>query len=99
MSNMATSRSREPNTSMTEDTGGQLLTSKPAGWWGALRHYLHEVSLEMKKVSWPTRPEVINTTLVVILAVFFFGAFLFLSDVVLSYVVKWLEAGARMLFT
>ena len=75
------------------------MTPKSPGWWGDLRHYIHEVTLEMKKVSWPTRPEVINTTLVVILAVFFFGAFLYLSDIILSVVVEWIEAGAKMIFT
>ena len=39
--------------------------------------------LEMKKVSWPGRKEVYGTTIVVICAVFFFGIYLGLVDLVL----------------
>jgi len=38
----------------------------------------------MKKVSWPGRQEVMSTTLVVIIAVLFFGAYLGVVDVALS---------------
>jgi len=38
----------------------------------------------MKKVSWPGRQEIIGTTIVVIVATFFFGAYLGLIDYVLS---------------
>ena len=38
----------------------------------------------MKKVSWPGRQEVIGTTVVVIVAVFFFGLYLGLVDYLLS---------------
>ena len=37
----------------------------------------------MKKVSWPARQEVIGTTIVVVVAVFFFGLYLGLVDYVL----------------
>jgi len=38
----------------------------------------------MKKVSWPGRQEVIGTTIVVVIAVFFFGAYLGLIDAFLA---------------
>ena len=38
----------------------------------------------MKKVSWPGRQEVIGTTIVVVIAVFFFGFYLGLVDYLLS---------------
>ena len=34
----------------------------------------------MRKVAWPTRPEVINSTLVVLVAVIFMGAVIFVFD-------------------
>ena len=37
----------------------------------------------MKKVSWPGRKEVYGTTIVVVCAVFFFGIYLGLVDLVL----------------
>ncbi len=38
----------------------------------------------MKKVSWPGKQEVIGTTVVVVVAVFFFGFYLGLVDYLLS---------------
>jgi preprotein translocase SecE subunit len=38
----------------------------------------------MKKVSWPGRDEIVGTTIVVIIAVFFFGAYLGLVDYILG---------------
>lgn len=43
-----------------------------------------DVKSELKKVTWPSRKEVYGTTLVVIVAVFFFGIYLFLVDIVLK---------------
>ena len=34
----------------------------------------------MRKVAWPTRPEVINSTMVVLIAVIFMGAAIFALD-------------------
>ena len=38
----------------------------------------------MKKVSWPSRQEVMGTTIVVIVAVFFFGFYLGFVDYLLA---------------
>jgi preprotein translocase subunit SecE len=46
----------------------------------------------MKKVSWPSRQEVTSTTLVVIIAVLFFGAYLGVVDGLLGFGVKRLLA-------
>ena len=56
--------------------------------------FLKDVRLELKKVSWPTRSEVISTTVVVMIAVVFFSAFLWVVDNLLelffSQLGKWL---------
>ena len=44
------------------------------------REYFSEVKGEMRKVAWPTRPEVINSSMVVIIAVIFMGAAIFGLD-------------------
>ena len=44
------------------------------------REFVSEVRGEMRKVAWPTRPEVINSTIVVIIAVIFMGAVIFAYD-------------------
>jgi preprotein translocase subunit SecE len=36
--------------------------------------------VETKKVTWPTKQEVINTTTVVVIASFIFGIYLYLCD-------------------
>ena len=48
-----------------------------------IKEFFGDVRLEMRKVSWPGRGEVYGTTVVVIFAVFFFGAYLGLIDLVL----------------
>ena len=44
------------------------------------REFFSEVRGEMRKVAWPTRPEVINSTMVVLIAVIFMGASIFALD-------------------
>jgi len=95
---MATPSTREGAAAMVDESNGQGeqgSLAKPSGWVESVRRFFHEVSLEMKKVSWPTQQEVINTTLIVIVAVFFFSFFLFGADVVLSYLIKGIEWGAK----
>jgi preprotein translocase subunit SecE len=44
------------------------------------RQYLSEVRAELKKVAWPTKKEVTNSTLVVLIAVVFMTTLIFLLD-------------------
>jgi preprotein translocase subunit SecE len=91
---MATSRTA----AMAEEQDRQSLASKPLSWIASLRQFWREVALEMKKVSWPTRTEVINTTIITIVVVFFFAAFLWVSDMGLSYLIQGIEWLARKIF-
>jgi preprotein translocase subunit SecE len=45
-----------------------------------LKKFIHEVRLEMRQVNWPSRLDVISTTVVVIITVAFFGLFFFFVD-------------------
>ena len=58
-------------------------------WWTRLKNFLHEVVVETKKVSWPSRDEVVATTVVVIAASFIFGIFLYLCDLAFFKLVDW----------
>jgi preprotein translocase SecE subunit len=58
----------------------------------------HEVVLEMKKVSWPTQQEVINTTIIVVIAVFFFALYMFAADITLTYLIRGIEWAASKVF-
>ena len=48
------------------------------------KQFYVDVRGEMKKVSWPSRDEVLGTTVIVVASVFFFGIYLGLIDALLS---------------
>lgn len=50
-----------------------------------------ETKGELRKVTWPDRKEVYNTTIVVILTSVFFGFYLFLVDMALKYGIHYLH--------
>jgi preprotein translocase subunit SecE len=52
------------------------------------RQFLHEVRVEMRQVTWPTRHEVFVTTWVVMVTVAFFGVYFFGVDTVASWIVQ-----------
>jgi preprotein translocase subunit SecE len=54
-------------------------------WVQRSRQFYFDVRNEMKKVSWPGKQEVISTTIVVLIAVAFFGLYLGLIDQILGY--------------
>ena len=61
-------------------------------WYKRFFNFLREVRAEVKKVSWPARNEVYSTTLVVIIAMVFFGTYLYLMDIVFSWVLLKIKA-------
>ena len=60
------------------------------GWAERSKQFYGDVRGEMRKVSWPSRQEVTGTTIVVIAAVFFFGTYLWLVDVLLKQGLAWM---------
>jgi preprotein translocase SecE subunit len=58
---------------------------KVGKWFRNIINFLKATRKELNYVSWPGRREVTGTTLVVIVAVFFFGFFLFLADIVVQF--------------
>jgi preprotein translocase subunit SecE len=53
-------------------------------WFQRCAKFLSEVRLELKRTTWPSRKEVRNTTIVVIVTVFVFAAFLGIVDFALG---------------
>ena len=53
-------------------------------WTGRSKQFYLDVRNEMKKISWPGKQEVISTTIVVLVAVCFFGLYLGLLDAILG---------------
>ena len=58
--------------------------------WKKVTQFLREVKVEIKKVVWPTRKELIASTAVVLLVTFIVAAYLGLVDLVLSRAVEYL---------
>jgi preprotein translocase subunit SecE len=73
-----------------QTTGRLLMTNKlqqgldsVKDRWTRIKTFFIEVNAEVRKVTWPTFKEVRDTTIVVIIAVFLFGIFLYLVDLAL----------------
>ena len=66
--------------------------SRKTKWYRRFTSFLREVRAELKKVTWPSRNEVYNTTIVVIFATIFFGFYLFFMDVVFSWIITKIKA-------
>jgi len=56
---------------------------------GGFRAFLGEVGAELRKCAWPTRPELFDSTVVVILSVALLGGFVAVCDLVLRELVRW----------
>lgn len=85
---------REEGTRGGKESGGAA--SAVGGFFGKLaeyprrfRQFLHETRIELKHVSWPSKDDVKSTTVVVVVTIFIFGAFLFGVDSLVSKVVTW----------
>ncbi|MGD8377517.1 MAG: preprotein translocase subunit SecE [Acidobacteriota bacterium] len=53
-------------------------------WFQKWKKFIGEVRMELRRTTWPNRNEVRNTTIVVLVTVFIFAAFLGVMDLVLS---------------
>ncbi len=56
---------------------------KALEWLKSFPQFLKDVSLEVKKTSFPSRAEVTNTTAVVVVVVAIFGVYLWIVDQVI----------------
>jgi preprotein translocase subunit SecE len=54
------------------------------GVWKTVTQFLHDVRIELKKVIWPSKQEVINYTAVVLITVTIVTTFILVLDLVLS---------------
>jgi preprotein translocase subunit SecE len=60
------------------------------GRFERMRLFLSEVRNELKRVTWPSQREVYATTIVVILVSMFFGIYLWLLDIGMDRIVRWI---------
>ncbi len=78
-------------------TNGESAVARTHGWFSdkieEFREFYNETRYEMQRVTWPTRDQVQSTTIVVVLTVFFFGAFFYVADtLIMGPAIKWLFA-------
>ena len=59
-----------------------------------VRDFLGEVTTELKKSAWPTRKELIDSTIVVIVTILILGIFVALADVVFLRIIGFLTKGS-----
>jgi preprotein translocase subunit SecE len=71
-----------------EDGNGVI--AKPREWWLTTREFFKDTSAEMKKVTWPSRNEVVGTTFVVIVATVIFAVYLWGCDQIFTQATLWL---------
>jgi preprotein translocase subunit SecE len=60
-----------------------------------LREFVQEVLAEFRKVTWPSRQELVNSTVVVIVVTVVLAFFLGAVDIVLARLVEWVLGGGR----
>jgi preprotein translocase subunit SecE len=61
------------------------MVNKIVDYYQRARAFIVETRAELKKVTWPGKKEVYATTVVVIIAVFFFGFYLYGLDLIMTY--------------
>jgi preprotein translocase subunit SecE len=75
-----------------EEVGKPAWLAEATGWlpgkFRQVKTFFAEVRSELKKVTWPSWPEVRATTVVVIATTVFFGFYLFGIDLLLSQVFR-----------
>jgi len=76
---MDKSESVEGKSSWLAEAGGWLPNKFSQG-----RSFLSEVRAELKKVTWPSRDEVYQTTIIVVVTTVFFGFYLWGLDLIFS---------------
>jgi preprotein translocase subunit SecE len=63
--------------------GGVVGWGFHAGWWAKLSEFFREVQQEIKKTSFPSKDEVMGTTIVVLVTSLVFAFYLWIADLVI----------------
>lgn len=63
-------------------------SAKKPGFFARIAKFFREVKSEMKKVVWPTWPQTVNNTVIVITVIIIVGLFLAIVDTIFGGVVR-----------
>jgi preprotein translocase subunit SecE len=78
------------------DDGGERASRLPKlSFGGRLSEFYQNIKLELRKTTWPTRNEVWSTTVVVLIAVVFFGFYLWGVDSIVTIGFEYLEKAIK----
>lgn len=79
-------------TSASKQTPARDANGKPkkVGIFTRIKNYLGEVRAEMRRVTWPTRQELINASLIVVAALIFFGVYIAIIDNIVVIPLDWI---------
>ncbi len=69
---------------------GKALTESASDLTGKVRTFVSDVVTEIRKTSWPSRQELVESTWVVIVMVLALGLYIFLCDWILIRLLGWL---------
>ncbi len=72
--------------------GKGMIMEQKVRWYKRVIPFLKDVRAELRKVTWPSRNEVTSTTIIVIIAIVFFGFYLFFMDVVFSWLLSQIKS-------
>lgn len=79
---MAKASTAEPNMKPAKSAKSKPAKAKKPSVFARLGQYFRDVRSEMNRVVWPNRPEVLNSSVVVLVTLVFFVIFAFLVDTV-----------------
>ena len=68
-----------------------LAEHEPEGFFGRAGKFVHDVRAELGRVSWPTALQVRNTTIITVIAVIFFAAYLWAVDQTFAFLIEQLQ--------
>jgi preprotein translocase subunit SecE len=79
-------------TSASKQTPARDASGKPkkVGIFTRIKNYLGEVRAEMRRVTWPTRQELVNASLIVVAALVFFGVYIAIIDNIVVIPLDWI---------
>ena len=80
-----------------------MAEAKKKNWfvraWSGICRYFRELKSELKKVVWPTLPQVLKNTLIVVLCVLVVGVFIWVFDYVAGLGINGLRGLVESLLT
>ena len=79
---------RRPPKPEVEGSSPSSPANREKNMFGSINNYFKSVSSELKKVSWMTKSQIVNSTIIVLIFAFIIAIFLFVLDFGLSEIVK-----------